>query len=194
VTMHSISWPTLGASALAAILTTLIVEYFAKPRLEARKERILEKYREMRAGVKDTRLSISLTTRLLGFMDKNSVGQISEDYISKIKAELADRVTNAYRVLQPPRSLLTEWARVTLVVEAFALTFKMDLPWEDMDPVPTLQTLQLFHDYFGTPKWHIWHRHGLVREIESMQVPIEEWLASMQEANKASEENNSLPD
>lgn len=39
--MRAINWNTVVTSAATAIIVTLAIEYFAKPRLEARKERIL---------------------------------------------------------------------------------------------------------------------------------------------------------
>ena len=50
--MHSILWASILASAGVALVTTLLVEYLAKPGLEARKERILEDKRARRVSVK----------------------------------------------------------------------------------------------------------------------------------------------
>ncbi|WP_327591387.1 hypothetical protein OHA25_60670 (plasmid) [Nonomuraea sp. NBC_00507] len=44
----SINWSTVATSALTALIVTLGVEYLAKPRLEARKERILDALRARR--------------------------------------------------------------------------------------------------------------------------------------------------
>jgi hypothetical protein len=46
--MHSILWASILASAGVALVTTLLVEYLAKPGLEARKDRIIENRREWR--------------------------------------------------------------------------------------------------------------------------------------------------
>ncbi|MEU4775535.1 hypothetical protein [Micromonospora sp. NPDC023644] len=50
----SINWDTVATSVVAAALTavfvTLAIEYFAKPRLEARKERILQYHKARRDG------------------------------------------------------------------------------------------------------------------------------------------------
>jgi hypothetical protein len=50
--MHSVLWASILASAGVALIVTLVVEYFAKPGLEARKDRILEDRREKRAAIK----------------------------------------------------------------------------------------------------------------------------------------------
>lgn len=51
--MHSILWASILASAGVAVVTTLAIEYLAKPGLEARKDRILEKRREQRAAINE---------------------------------------------------------------------------------------------------------------------------------------------
>lgn len=58
--MPTISWDTVVTAAATAVFVTLAVEYFAKPRLEARKERILDALRARRELLTlITRLSIS---------------------------------------------------------------------------------------------------------------------------------------
>lgn len=114
---HSVVWASVVASAFVALVTTLLIEYLAKPGLEARKDRILEKRRELREGVKDIRVSIHLARRLVGFITEGlkiliaDTGgeQVSVEYINKIKAELSEHVTNAHQVLYPPKSVLEEW-------------------------------------------------------------------------------------
>ncbi|MFI7573909.1 hypothetical protein [Micromonospora sp. NPDC049497] len=46
--MPSINWDTVATSAVTALIVTLGIEYAAKPRLEARKERILAAHRSRR--------------------------------------------------------------------------------------------------------------------------------------------------
>ena len=51
--MHLVLWASLLASAGVAAVTTLLVEYLAKPWLEARKDRILDKGRQQRTALND---------------------------------------------------------------------------------------------------------------------------------------------
>lgn len=46
--MPAINWDTVVTSGLTAVIVTLTIEYAAKPRLEARKERILDQLRARR--------------------------------------------------------------------------------------------------------------------------------------------------
>jgi hypothetical protein len=58
--MPAINWNIVATSAATAIIVTLAIEYFAKPRLEARKERILELLRARRELLSViTKLSLS---------------------------------------------------------------------------------------------------------------------------------------
>jgi hypothetical protein len=63
--MHSILLASILASAGVALVTTLLVEYLAKPWLEARKERILDKSRQRRAALTNFLRTINLANRLL---------------------------------------------------------------------------------------------------------------------------------
>jgi hypothetical protein len=61
----SINWDTVQTAAATAVFVTLIVEYFAKPRLEARKERHLETLRTRRTfitGVAELAMAANLLT------------------------------------------------------------------------------------------------------------------------------------
>ncbi|MEV7227288.1 hypothetical protein AB0M79_09735 [Polymorphospora sp. NPDC051019] len=62
--MSTINWTTVITAATTAGLVTIAVEYAAKPRLEARKDRILETLRNRRELVA-TALSAALTTEFL---------------------------------------------------------------------------------------------------------------------------------
>ncbi|GAA1290432.1 hypothetical protein Psi02_15390 [Planotetraspora silvatica] len=59
-----INWDTVTTSAITALIVALSVEYFAKPRLEARKERILELLRGRRE-LKAALISMSVATSIL---------------------------------------------------------------------------------------------------------------------------------
>lgn len=63
--MHSTLWASIFASAVVAVVTTLLVEYLAKPGLEARKERILESKRERRTALKNIDRATYLAGRII---------------------------------------------------------------------------------------------------------------------------------
>lgn len=184
--MHSILWASILASAGVALVTTLLIEYLAKPGLESRKERILEVRRELRTGVKNIRTSIFLAQRLQGFITKGledliaDTGgeQVSVEYVNKIKAELSEHVASAYQVLYPPKAIVAEWERAIIVTEALALTFSRTIPSDTMEEYldPVLERLELFYDYFGTQRLHLWRRHRLVKMIKETTLVEDTWL------------------
>lgn len=173
---HSVVWASVIASAFVALVVTLLIEYIAKPGLEARKDRILENKRESRAGVRDIRLGFHLAQRLQGFINEGLADliadtggeQVSEEYIDKIKAELSERVTNAHQVLCPPKSIVLEWENSIVMAEALALTFSREVLPDTMEEYldPVLERLELFYDYFETRRLRLWRRHKLVKMIK----------------------------
>jgi len=192
-------WASVTASAFVAVVTTLLVEYLAKPGLEVRKDRTLEDRKELRTGVKDIRASIHLARRLQGFITKgledliaDTGGEkISVEYINKIKAELSERATNAFQVLYPPKSILAEWERAIIIVEALALTFSREISPETMEEYldPVLEVLELFYDYFGTQRLHLWRRRRLVNTIKETSLAEAAWLALAEQTGSKSQEN-----
>jgi hypothetical protein len=184
---HSVVWASVIASAFVAAAVTVFIEYIAKPGLEARKDRILENKRELRTGVKDIRASIHLARRLQGFITKGleeliaDTGgeQVSVEYVNKIKIELSEHVTNAYQVLYPPKSVVAEWEMAIVMGESIALIFSREIPPETMEDYldPVLERLELFYDYFGTQRLHLWRRHRLVKMIKETTLDEEALLA-----------------
>ncbi len=63
--MANINWDTVATAAVTAVVVTLLVEYAAKPRLEARKERIVAAVRTRRELV-ELLVSIGVTAQHLG--------------------------------------------------------------------------------------------------------------------------------
>jgi hypothetical protein len=83
--MHTVLWASIFASAGVALVTTLLIEYFAKPGLEARKDRILEDRRDQRNALKDLRLYARLAGEMWGLArdgliasDNQSIAELRE--------------------------------------------------------------------------------------------------------------------
>ena len=87
--MHSVLWASILASAGVALVTTLLVEYLAKPWLEARKDRIVEKNRDQRKGIKDVWQAVIYTVRLQVHIDRVDTGAVLPEYIDKTISELS---------------------------------------------------------------------------------------------------------
>ena len=89
--MHSVLWASILASAGVAIVTTLLVEYLAKPGLEARKERILEDRRQQRTALNNMKQSLYLATRLVLYEEGVNDGSIPPEQFQKAVAEFAEK-------------------------------------------------------------------------------------------------------
>lgn len=184
--MHWLTHSVVWTSIFAAIFTTLAVEYFAKPWLEARKDRILEDKRELRALIRDVRRSTGLIEDMACYSVEDN-----PEYVSKIPAELSESMFKVRVGLQSslPKSLLNQWSIVTTGVEGVAVKYGTETPAEKVREVlcPAAERLELFYSFFTTPKLHLWRRRQLIRKINSSYVEMEERL-------KRYEESNSLPD
>ena len=165
--MHPVLWVSIFASAGVALVTTLAVEYFAKPGLEARKERILDADREERQAFKDLTRCIVLLFRL-----RRYVGTVSEEYISNVTAELSERMANAHLVLRPSRLIEHEWCELLIELQDYEQFVKRGLPREDLLKIldPQYDRFRLFYRYFQLYKWDVERRRQLVREIKSLNV------------------------
>lgn len=168
--MHSILWASILASAGVAVVTTLLVEYLAKPWLEARKDRILEKDRERREGIKDLQRCLLLIARLRGHADKDADVEIPEEYQSPFWAELSERMVNAYEALDPPESVLLEFAYLMTGIEAYAHRVRHGRSREEVskDLEPASNIMLLFYESFSTPRWRLRIRRNLEIRILSL--------------------------
>jgi hypothetical protein len=85
--MPSINWDTVATSAVTALLVTLAVEYAAKPRLEARKERILGAHRsrrELSAAI----TSIALPAAFLAIdLPRDVMGEVRDSLLAERKRQ-----------------------------------------------------------------------------------------------------------
>jgi hypothetical protein len=114
--MHSFLWASILASAAVAVVTTLLVEYLAKPWLEVRKDRILEKDRQRRDSIKVIKESYMLRLNLRDAIQRK---QERNDYItewSKQKtAELEKLLTTLVQTTEVPLSLRGQWLRALTI-------------------------------------------------------------------------------
>ena len=110
--MHSVLWASIFASGGVALLTTLLVEYFAKPSLEARKERILEKKREHRAALRELGRAIYLAHNILAVRDDQEEPVLRKRRI-QYAADAERLVLDAYEKLRIPREVYSDWTDAT---------------------------------------------------------------------------------
>ena len=174
--MHSILWASLLASAGVAVVTTLLVEYLAKPSLEARKERILESKREQRAALKSiircTFLArrVSVLGRAEGDGYDREVVHVLSTNAKAMAAQIEELATSAYEVFDAPAWMRDEWYKSTVIMMGFSIFFSsIDRPpedaWKELDSAA--DRMDDFVTLLTTSNRHLWRKRRLVKKIRS---------------------------
>jgi hypothetical protein len=146
--MHSILWTSILASAGVAVLTTLLVEYLAKPGLEARKERILEDRRQKRHALGDIRRVAGLGEFLHAccsegdWRGKTKRAATLREEIYKLAVEMDDLMKSAYGVMGVPEWMDEEWSDAAATVSGFSIRIRAgeNAPaeaWDDFEKAVT---------------------------------------------------------
>lgn len=177
--MHSISWLTLLASAGVALVVTLLVEYLAKPWLEARKDRILDNNRGKRKAIKGVARSAYLAGRLVPYKNDPNVASKLADDMDAITKDLRECVILAYEVIDVPESVEQQWIEAVTAINIFALASHTGQPtervWERF--FAAAQRLEDLGALLRTSKWHYRRRRRLVLKIKSSSMPSREIYA-----------------
>lgn len=177
---HSVVWASVIASAFVAAVVTMIVEYFAKPGLEARKDRILEDRRRQRNALRNLDRCTFLAGRLIGLAQlkpdeyDEEIMRTQRGQAGKMVAEIEGIAVDAYEVMNVPAWMDDEWRKTLVAVGAFSLgiSVKGHAPkdaWEAFDNAT--DRLDDFIALFATSKWHHWRRRELIRKIKSSSAP-----------------------
>jgi hypothetical protein len=172
--MHSISWPTLLASAVVALATTLLVEYLAKPWLEARKDRILDKGRQHRTALNGVKRSTLLLYRLMVYRNNPQMIHLMNERIARVMAEVEENMLTAFGFMNIPQSVGKQWDDTTSALNAYSLAFPtvMQNPPDDYwtDLYAAFCQLRNFEMLLSISKWHVLRRRKLVSEIKSFDL------------------------
>jgi hypothetical protein len=110
--LHSILWASILASAGVALVTTLLVEYLARPGFEARKKRILEKKRGHRTALGGLGRAIYLAHNILTVRDDQDEPVLRMRAV-QYAADAERLVFDAYEKLRIPRYLHKDWTDAT---------------------------------------------------------------------------------
>lgn len=169
----SILWASILASAAVAAFTTLIIEYLAKPWLEARKERILEHSRRHRTALHDLASVLFSAGRIVGLRDEQSVIGLRERTI-QIARDTEKLIEAIYEEVDIPASLDDDWSNTTAAVLSFLIGIQVvehthPDAWNRFDSAGN--HLGLYYDLLSAPRWHWWRRRRFVREIKSSALP-----------------------
>lgn len=160
---------TVLISALVAVLTTLLVEYFAKPRLEARKERILEEARGRRLVLSKLRLTAFLFIKLHQSMHQDSPMQAFED-----PDVIADRIRltidPTVEVAMGGDFGLSSAERASLMAYVAVLEFWRDEPADfEQNSDMVVECLDLAIKALETPAWRLVANHRIRRQALNLR-------------------------
>jgi hypothetical protein len=166
--MHSVLWASIFASAGVALVTTLLVEYFAKPTLEARKERILEKKRGHRTALRDLARAMYLADNIL-----HARANQKEPLVRKKTVEFAEDIErlvfDSYERLRVPRYLFKDWTDVSRDIIGIAMLIRerplSDEQWEEFSSAYDM--LEQYYFLAEVPAWNQRKRFKMIHEIES---------------------------
>lgn len=171
--MHSILWASVLASAGVAVVTTLLVEYLAKPGLEVRKDRILEAKQEQRAAINDMRRASLLLIRMAYYLAGLRDGTTSAQAFEKALTEFCECTVRPFEVINPPKKIADEWHDTIVALYRYSsMEPEVQRPTAIQERFPlAFARLGLFHTYFTTAKWHIRRRHQLIKRIKWLGSP-----------------------
>lgn len=187
--MHSILWASLLASAGVAVVTTLLVEYLAKPSLEARKDQILEDRRWQRNALRDLKRCAIQARELYVYGTLKDAGPddvlnaaLNEKALKKA-AELDELGVNAIKAIRAPAWIFEELIEVIATIAGFSYTFCVtgdlaSVTWEQFQSEAI--RLEYLSTLLTTSKWHLWRKRKVASIIKSSPLPN----AVMREANQ----------
>lgn len=166
--MTQILWASILASAVVAGFVTILIEYLAKPRLEARKERILDAYRQEREALRGLRRAVQragIMCEISGI--KGTYEALAQDRMRKLGAEVDQLVDAAFVALTAPRSLDHSWKYTAGFISGFMTNAQVDPPDGDAmsQAMPIFEDLELYRTLFEIPRWHWRQRRLIVDEL-----------------------------
>jgi hypothetical protein len=170
---HSVVWASVIASAFVALVTTLLVEYLAKPGLEARKERILEERREQRKVTNGLGQVALLVGRLSIYHADSELYSSLDEYVNGIAKELREHVILAHKIIDIPEPIKEKWGRTTAELLAFSLALQSGrrATGKQLERLEAAcDILDNFIALLRMPRWHIRRTHKLVMKIKSSSL------------------------
>jgi len=170
--MHSILWASI-ISAGVALVTTLLVEYPAKPWLEVRKDRILEDNRNQRTRLRGLDHATTLAGSMLALRKEQTNVMFREQTI-KFASEVQELASLAYEELAVPKYFGDDWTEITAITHSFCLRAKIVVPdeqsWNKFDAAT--DQLDRYTKVLRISRWHFWRQRKLRHEIISHQYMV----------------------
>lgn len=174
--MHGASgtvlWVSIVASAIVAALITLLIEYVAKPSLEARKERILERHRQFRSALRGLERAKYVGDQISD-LRKHLDLEYFRNRVMQFAEELEPLVDKAVEVIDVPASLEYDWGKCAGLAIGFRTLVQArendDSMWNLFNHV--VKKLNNYCDLFDTPRTRWLRRRKLIQEIRSHPLP-----------------------
>ncbi|NJC15630.1 hypothetical protein F4558_005456 [Micromonospora profundi] len=155
-----------------AAFTTLLIEYLAKPWLEVRKERILDRDRRRRGALHGMNQALFLAGRLVALREAQD-NEVLRERAVNMAAEIEPLVMTAVHELEVPARLEEEWTDSTSAMVSSIIILKREPPaeevWQRFDIASEIAGC--FADLLGTPRRRWRKRRKLVKEIRSIGSP-----------------------
>jgi hypothetical protein len=166
--MHSASqsqvlWVSILVSAIVAGFVTILIEYLAKPRLEARKERILDAHRREREAIEGLRRAVQRGNLLYSFAKgKYADDEPTQGRMKKWISEIDQSIDMALTTLNVPHPLNDKW-QLTLGYITGSLAKDTPPGEKDMERmIPVFDELDLYVTLLSTPWWHHRRRRRII--------------------------------
>lgn len=122
------------ASAAVAAVTTLLIEYLARPWLDARKDRVVEDHRQRRTAINGVKRSLTL----IGELQVLGTSKEEIDILTQRAKQIAAEIEKLMDVcgesidIGIPRPTINEWTRATVAISMFAAIFQSEeMPSEE---------------------------------------------------------------
>ncbi|WP_205326929.1 hypothetical protein [Glycomyces sp. YM15] len=168
--------PTASALLLTAIISAstaavvaLGIEWFAKPSLEARKERILEQHKNMRALL-NMALDDNMRLEWHELFDRDVDSSVDRNEVIRLVA-----------VTRPPR---TKQNRRAYKIISEIMTGNMD-QWRANDLWGYLDSALAV---ITTPWWNVRRRRYFIAQLDKSDASVARWKADERKRRKAAEE------
>ena len=170
--MSHVLWASIAASAVVAAVITLVIEYLAKPWLEARKERILEEIRRRRTLVRGLGHAAWLSEAIVAMQPAQERRQFRDRTI-RHAAEAQPLVLAGVQELDVPDALFDEWQLSTVRLVNFTERVQLEMPPEEMWENLKVAAAKVARcaELFAMSRWHWRRRRRLIREIRDITWP-----------------------
>jgi hypothetical protein len=154
--------------AAVAVATTLLVEYAAKPSLEARKERILDQDRRRRTALRGVERVSYLGGRLLALREAPGV-EYGRERGRAIAAELGPLIETAMEDLDVSGDPGEWWFGAMVTVRAHTLLVRDDRiaagQWDEFSA--SVDVIDLIGSLLVVPRWRVIRRKRLTAEASA---------------------------